>query len=298
IEVLRSMQSALRASLPPEVEFEFDLTEGLPAVEGDQTQLWQVVYNVAVNAGEALEDGAGWIRVSSRPVSFDPATTALRGERDHLPAGDYVEVVVEDSGRGLTSEAAERLFEPFFSTRFQGRGLGLPAAQGIMHAHGGAILFDGDRQDGAAFHLLFPRATSEAIEVPAVEPPAPTTRRPTILLADDEEIVRRAGTRLLEALDYAVIEAGDGEAALEAWESHRDEVDLVILDVTMPRMDGREALVRLRERAPDLKVLLTSGFQPEDVLSEGAVPDGFVAKPFRLKQVREQLEAVLEGVRP
>ncbi len=297
-EVLRSMRSALRAALPAEVVLEFDLAERLPALEGDQTQLWQVVYNLAMNAAEALPESTGRIRVSSRSVAFDPGSTPLAGERGHLEAGDFVEVVVEDSGRGLTPDVAERLFEPFFTTKFQGRGLGLSAAQGIMHAHGGAVLFDPRRTGGAAFHLLFPRAAGEAVETSTpAETPAAAPRRPTILLADDEDIVRRAGTRLLEALDYAVIEAPDGEAALDAWESHRDEIDLVILDVTMPRLDGRETMVRLRERSPDLKVLLTSGFQPEDIFSDasGPRPDGFVEKPFRLKNVRERVEAVLAG---
>lgn len=297
-DVLRSMRSALRAAVPPQVSLDFDLADALPPLEGDQTQVWQVVYNVTANAADSLAGQPGRIRISSRSIDFDPDATTLRGERAHLAPGEYVEVRVEDTGSGVDPDAADRLFEPFFTTKFQGRGLGLPAAQGIMQAHGGAILFDGARTDGAAFHLLFPRAPGDAPSDsgPVATAPSPR-RRGTILLADDEQVVRRAGTRLLEALDYHVVEAEDGEAALDAWEAHRDDVDLVILDVVMPRLDGRQTLARLRERAPDLKVLLTSGFQSSDVLGdgEGPAPDGFIEKPFRLDTVRERVEAALES---
>lgn len=294
-EVLRSLQSALGSSLHRDVVLSLDLADGLPEVEGDQSQLWQAIYNVTSNAIEAVAAG-GHIRVSTDTLTFDPGSTRYRGHAEHIEPGEYIAIRIADDGPGVSPEVEDRIFEPFFSTNFQGRGLGLSAAQGIMQAHGGAILYESGPVDGTTFHLLLPPAeASQAVAVPVEDPAASLPlRRPTILFADDEHIVRRAGARLLNALDYDVIEAEDGEDALRLWEEHSDIIDLVILDVVMPKLGGRETMVQLRERSPGLKIILTSGYDAVDILAApGPTPDGFVEKPFRLDHVRTQVDSVM-----
>lgn len=294
-EILRALRSALAPSLAPGQSLDLALADRLPEVEGDQSQIWQAVYNVTSNALEATGEN-GRVRLSSSVVDFDPATTPLAGATDHLDAGRFVDIVVSDDGPGIDPEIRDRVFEPFFNGGFRGRGLGLSAAQGAMLAHGGAILHEPGPEGGTRFHLLVPLIEGAGPATAAQGEPAetPSVHRRTILFADDEHIVRRAGARLLQALDFDVIEAEDGERALELWEEHRDEIDLVILDVTMPRLGGREALARLRERAPGLRILLTSGYDAADVLgTPGPTPDGFIEKPFRLEHVRAQVEAAI-----
>jgi CheY-like chemotaxis protein len=192
-------------------------------------------------------------------------------------------------------DIAERLFEPFFTTKFAGRGMRLSAVLGITRVHGGAILFEPGADTGASFHLYFP-ALEGAAAVPHVESVSePDEPAPTVLIVDDEAVVRRAGRRLLEALGYRVLDADDGDVALDIWQSNRSDVDLVILDMTMPRLDGCDTLAQLREWAPDLKVLITSGYSEREVLarSKDHIPSGCVPKPFRLQQVQESIEEIL-----
>lgn len=294
-EIARALRSALGPTLAPGQTLDLDLADRLPEVEGDQSQIWQALYNVTSNALEAGGDH-GRVTLTTALVDFDPSTSPLAGATDHLAAGRFVDIAVADDGPGIDPEMRDRVFEPFFNGGFRGRGLGLSAAQGAMLAHGGAILHEPGPAGGTRFHLLLPLtevAAPAAVRDGDAPDPA-SERRRTILFADDEHIVRRAGARLLQALDFDVIEAEDGERALDLWEEHREAIDLVILDVTMPRLGGRETLARLRERAPGLRILLTSGYDAADVLgTPGPTPDGFIEKPFRLDHVRAQVEAVM-----
>ena len=293
-DLLRSMRSSVATRLGAETAIHLDIAEGVPPIQADATQVWQALYNLILNAADALKDEAGDISVEVGAVTLDQIPGALQGDRTHLTGDSFVEFRVVDSGDGIADDITERLFEPFFTTRFSGRGMGLSAVLGITRAHGGAILFDPKTDTGAAFHLYLPAFEGGESAAPlAAAPDAPPA--PTVLIVDDEEIVRRAGRRLLETLGYRVLEADDGDVALDMWQAQRGDVDLVILDMTMPRLDGCDTLAQLRECAPDLKVLMTSGYSEREVLarSKDHTPNGFIPKPFRLKQVQESIEGVL-----
>ncbi len=297
-DLLRSMRSPLAARLGTDRPLELSLDPAVPEIHADAAQVWQAVYNLIVNAADAVGDDGGRIAVHARPVNRHDIPSHLRGDRSHLSGEDFVQISVDDSGGGVADEVVERLFEPFITTKVSGRGLGLSAVFGITRAHGGAVLFDPHTDDGATFHLFFPaladRTPTE--EAPPLEPVEPERR--TVLIVDDEDIVRRAGRRLLEALGCEVLEADDGDVALEVWRAHRSEIDLVVLDMMMPRLDGCDTLAELRRHAPDLKVLMTSGYSEREVLarSQEHRPDGFIPKPFRLRQVEAAIDELLPPV--
>lgn len=293
-DLLRSMRSSVATRLGADTAFHLDIADGLPPIQADATQVWQALYNLILNAADALGDQAGDISVEVGAVTLDQIPSTLHGDRSSLTGESFVEFRVADSGDGIADDIGERLFEPFFTTRFSGRGLGLSAVLGIARAHGGAILFDPKTDTGAAFHLYLPVfEAQESAPIVQAAPEAPPA--PTVLIVDDEEVVRRAGRRLLETLGYRVLEADDGDVALDMWQARNGDVDLVILDMTMPRLDGCDTLAQLRECAPNLKVLMTSGYSEREVLarSKDHTPNGFIPKPFRLKQVQESIEGVL-----
>ncbi len=286
-----------------------DLAPGLPPVNGDPEQLRQVVVNLVTNAAEALGDTPGAITVTThthdatRDVLTNPATGA------RLPAGTYVAVEIEDSGVGIVPEHLERVFEPFFTTKFLGRGLGLAAAQGIVRAHHGTIRVASVPGAGATFTILLPAVgvremprsgadpdadpDAAGAAAPAAAPLATEERR--ILVVDDEEHVRRVASQLLAAEGYVVEVATDGEGALDRLESDPRCCDLVLLDMTMPGLDGLEVLAAIRRLQPDLPVLLSSGYGRErvrHVLQEDPAC-GFIQKPYRQRELLGNAAALL-----
>lgn len=294
-DLLRSMRAPLATRLGTDRPLELNVSPDVPAIHADAAQVWQAVYNLIVNASEAVGEEGGRIAVHAAPVRRDEIQSHLRGDRSHLSGDTFVRISVEDSGSGVAEEVVERLFEPFITTKVEGRGLGLSAVFGITRAHGGAVLFEPRTDEGAAFHLFFP-ALDDGPPIPRPQAtPSEESPRRTVLIVDDEDIVRRAGRRLLEALGYEVLEADDGDVALDVWEERGSEIDLVILDMMMPRLDGCDALAELRRRAPDLKVLMTSGYSEREVLARSGEhrPDGFIPKPFRLKQVEAAIDDLL-----
>ena len=247
--------------------------------------------NLLTNASDALGDEAGVITVKMDTRTIQGGLALAPG----LVDGAYVCLEVQDSGIGMDAATMGRIFDPFFTTKFTGRGLGLAAAKGIIEGHGGAISVDSTPNVGSTFTVYFP-ALAEAAPVAKV----PLVRRKTppgtvVLVVDDEPLVRRAARAMLERQGVEVLEASDGEQALEVYEAHRDRVHVVLLDLAMPRMDGQETLRRLRESSPNVPVLLMSGYDEDNVtggaLSRGA--SGFLQKPFRAADLARGLELVL-----
>lgn len=254
--------------------------------------------NLVVNASEALEGHPG-------SVSVVTGTTRLSGDEEidvalfGRPApGDYVFVQVTDTGCGMDAETKAKLFEPFFTTKFAGRGLGMAAVLGIVRAHRGAILVQSARGEGSTFRVLVPAAASEGV-VHVDE----TTRRPhqvaggTVLLVDDEATVRAVGARALEAIGFGVLTAGDGAEALRLLAGGAGGIRCVLADVTMPGMSGPELVAAIRRQAPDLPVVLMSGYAEQDIAgSNGDCPDAFLQKPFTVASLREVLHLVVDQV--
>jgi signal transduction histidine kinase/CheY-like chemotaxis protein len=286
----------LSVSVSKKVDLRLELEEGLPLIEADAAQLKQVTLNLVTNAAEAVGDAPGEIVVRTRQVVLGEGEVRVRLDGRTLEPGPYVCLDVEDTGAGMSAEVSAHIFEPFFSTKFSGRGLGLAAAQGILKSHHGAIEIASELGRGTCFTLYFPALP--AAPSPALEPPPGTTSavRATgfVLLAEDEAFVRRSTREVLEHMGHRVLEAEHGEACVEMLEAHEGDVSAVIMDLNMPRMDGREAVAIIAERWPSLPVLLTTGHIDPDVDPERRPKSlAFLRKPYDLEGLERALAALL-----
>jgi two-component system cell cycle sensor histidine kinase/response regulator CckA len=296
-EVIREMGQLLQASIPKKVQLRYELTTDPSSVDVDVAQIRQVVMNLVTNAAEAIGDGSGAITLATRWQHVDEAYLRRTGVNETLPEGEYVFVEVSDNGCGMDNATRERIFEPFFTTKFQGRGLGLAAVLGIVRGHGGAIVVYSEPGKGSCFKLLLPAAQGQ---LPAeAEPARPATATAplagTVLVVDDERVVREAAGMMLEHLGFEVQVAADGAEALDAFRKHRGEIRLVLLDMTMPRMDGEETFRELRRLAPDVRVILASGYNEMDATSRfvGRGLAGFIQKPFTMAELEAKIRESL-----
>jgi PAS domain S-box-containing protein len=282
-EEMRNMATLLRTAISKQATLVWDLAANLPAITADPTQIRQVVMNLITNASDALGDAPGSITLRTGGLEAGAEASLY----------DSVFLEVTDSGCGMDSGTLQRIFDPFFSTKFSGRGLGLAAVMGIVETHRGHIRIRTAPGEGTTFRILFPAVTVSAdTERPRLSG-ADWRGRGTVLLAEDEEGVREVVGRMLEHLGFRVLPAEDGVAALEALATHDGDVTAVLLDVSMPRMGGSETLRRIRERHPDLPVVLMSGYTEQEVASNlldgSSGATGFLQKPF----LPEDLAAVL-----
>jgi len=290
--VVERAAEALRSELPSAITIECAPADEAIDVMADPAQLEQVVTEAVRNAAEAMPEG-GHVVISTEALFADPG---LCVERPSLRQGWYGVVTVTDSGPGVLPEDSLSLFEPF-STSKQERwaGLGLAVAYGIMRRNGGWIELTGTPGEGTTATLYLPLVASGAEERPSEE--AARTGPQTILLVDDEKALLDTVSDMLKHLGYLVLTAGDGEEAVRIYEEHRKNVDLIILDMLMPRKGGREAYDDLKRIQPDVKVLLTSGFEhqkavAEDMCEQGAA--GFVEKPYRLRDLSELIRRAIK----
>ncbi len=288
----------LRVSVPKRIEFAFDFGPELPALRGDDAQLRQVAMNLVLNAAEAIGDRPGRIAVRLRAGERTRDDLASRWTADDVPPGQYVWLEVEDDGRGMDATTLARIFDPFFTTKFTGRGLGLAAVLGIVRAHHGLVQVESTLGRGTMFRVLLPASPSAA---PAPEPPQPLgpwRARGVALVIDDEPGVRELARAMLLKIGFdEVLVAEGGHAGVERFRDHAARVDLVLLDLTMPDLDGLRVLRELRALRRDVVVLLSSGFSEPDWNDdpEAGAAAGFVAKPYRLADLARQVRAALEG---
>lgn len=296
-ELVLDMAHLLDVSVPERVRLERELQAGLPAVEADAGQLRQVVMNLVANAAEAIGDGEGEIalRVGTQALAREELRPTLLG--DEVQPGPYVWLEVADSGCGMDAETLSRIFDPFYSSKATGRGLGLAATIGIVRGHRGTLSVRSRPGRGATFRILLPASPRPAVSLAPTGPAAGAPGAHELLLVvDDEERVRGVARRTLERSGYRVLEAGSGEAALELLEGEARGAALVLLDLTMPGMGGEEALRELRRRRPHLPVVLSSGYGAESAtrrLAAPSRPDAFVQKPYRGATLVRTVEEVL-----
>jgi PAS domain S-box-containing protein len=293
------MLSMLKSTLPQNVTIKPCLTGDLPSIEGDAGQLRQIVMNMIINASEAIGEVQGEIVVSLTRK----AVTAGQSEKDHLgkaiTPGKYLCLEVADSGCGMDDETKQRIFEPFYTTKFVGRGLGMSAVLGIITSHKGALQFTSQPSRGTTFKVYLPVKNAEGAVVGSIQQ---TTRVPwqgsgTILLVDDEEQILQVAKALLESLKFSVIEASNGIEAIEQYRKNAAEITMVVTDIGMPLMDGYELIAELKQLDPSLPVIVSSGFGDADVTSKIASGDiaGLISKPYHFDQFREVLKGVVEG---
>jgi signal transduction histidine kinase/ActR/RegA family two-component response regulator len=292
--LVREITSLIRTSIPKYVELRLELAPATPAFKADASQMQQVVMNLVINAAEAIRDsGTVTVRTASEQVDSQYLrNAALPGD---LSPGRYVTLEVCDNGIGMDAETRERIFDPFFTTKFTGRGLGLAAVQGIVHSHKGVMTVFSSPGRGTSFKLLFPvsaAALEEAMDI-ASNAPEPQGKG-TILVIDDEDMIRQMGSRTLIANGYAVEMAATGEEGLEIFERHRSRIAGVLLDLTMPGIGGEETLQRLKLLEPGLPVILSSGYS-ESSLAEifaGKGLAGFLQKPYTAAQLLSAMAAI------
>ncbi len=285
----------LHLSIAKNVVLRLNLSKDLPPIKADPTQLRQVVMNLVINASEALGDKSGTISLTTGIVRVDAEYLDSTVLSERLPEADYIFIEVADNGCGMSAETKARIFEPFFTTKFTGRGLGLSAVLGIVRGHHGAMKVYSEQGKGTMFKLLFPIAEGHAVPLSAVADGESAFRGSGfILVVDDEETVRTVSARLLEALGFSVILAQDGGDAVEKFKARRSEIRAVLMDLTMPHMNGEEAFRHLRAIDPDVRVLLMSGFSEQEAVNRftGKGLSGFIEKPFRSESLRAKLMAI------
>jgi two-component system cell cycle sensor histidine kinase/response regulator CckA len=290
----------LERLLPAGIQLELDLAAGLGPVKGDRTQLQQALINLTLNARDAMPDG-GTLRLETGRRRFDPGG---RLPSDLRP-GDFVELAVRDTGFGMTPDIQARLFEPFFTTKETGKGTGLGLAMvfGIIRAHDGWIDVQSEPGRGSTFRIClpllpaanWPTEPEPLASVPTQLPPAPADDTHTVLVVDDEDLVRGLARAVLLQGGFRVLAAADGKEALKLFDNQAEEISVVLLDYTMPGMNGLEVLQGLRQRDPHVRVIFSSGYAMDSdanrLLEAGA--KAFVPKPYRpadlLRAVRDVL---------
>ncbi|MHB0876779.1 MAG: hybrid sensor histidine kinase/response regulator [Anaerolineae bacterium] len=291
-QVMRSL--AGRAGRPEALQMH--LAPGLPLLEGDPAQIEQVVANLANNALDALPEGEGTVTVSTGLIQADADYLAGLHLGEGLPAGDYVSIEVRDTGCGMDEDTLKRIFDPFFSTKFIGRGLGLPVVQGVVSAHRGAIEVGSAPGAGSTFRVLLPVSRDAATAPEAATPALP----PGILVVDDEAGVRTVAKRVLESEGYTVLTASDGEEGIAVFREHADDVALVLVDLTMPRLAGEDACRELHSIRPDVPVVLLSGYSEQTASASFATLGiaGFIQKPFTATELCSRVGAAVRGGPP
>ncbi|HEV3333055.1 MAG TPA: response regulator [Bryobacteraceae bacterium] len=287
----------IQASIPKNVRLRLLLESGLPRIDADASQLQQVIMNLVINAAEAIGNEQGNVEVSTFLRAIGPSELDANVTRQPIPPGNYVSMVVRDTGAGMDDSTKVRIFDPFFTTKFAGRGLGLSAVLGIIRGHRGALLLDSQPGKGTTFRVFFPVSGQPA----EVAPPAAqvTARgRGTILVVDDEDVIRRTAQLVLTSAGYEVVTATDGTGALTAYEAMPGQIDAVLLDMTMPVMSGEETLARLLDRWPNAAVIVTSGYGEEEAQRRlGNRTTGFLQKPFTAAQLARKISDVLRPSR-
>ncbi len=303
--LVEEMGQLLKTVVSKRATLSYRLAGDLPAVEADATQLRQVVMNLIINASDALEVRGGIITVATGVVEADAAYLQAVSVDQPLQEGRYVSFEVSDTGRGMDRETRARIFDPFFSTKHTGRGLGLAAVLGIVRGHHGGIKVCSAPGQGSSFKVLLP-ASCDREAGPAVAAAgddaagAGVSRgRGTILLVDDEESVRATAASMLQECGFSVLTAADGLEALEIFRVRSGGLAGVLLDMTMPRMGGEEAFTEMQLLDPLVPVILSSGYSEQDAVSRfvGRGLAGFIQKPYRVRTLAEKLAQALAARR-
>jgi len=295
-EMVRGTWSLVQTSVAKKAELTFTAAGVLPRIKADMLQMRQVLMNLVINASEALAEAGGRVAVRTGVMTVDRTWLAGAYLAPDLPEGEYVFVEVEDTGCGMTPEVQAKIFDPFYTTKFTGRGLGLAAVAGIVRSHHGAVRVTSHSGRGSTFRICFPPTTEEAPKPRAPATLALTTEaRGTVLIVDDEETIRQVAADVLTKAGFQTVVAADGLLALEALAVDGREFRGVLLDFSMPRLDGVETFKRIKARYPKLPVVLMSGYEEEDAVERfaGLGLSGFVQKPFTPATLQQLLQKAL-----
>jgi PAS domain S-box-containing protein len=294
-KVIESVARLLESTISKKAALQLHLAADLPSIQADSSQIRQVVMNLITNAAESLEDQCGTVQVRTGLFLADEGELPSIVPGEIMPAATYVFLEVADTGCGMDADTINRIFDPFFTTKFTGRGLGLAAVLGIIRSHQGSIRVQSGVGEGTTFRVMFP-----AVEVPAaIEaetfPEAEQWQSEgTVLVVDDQESIRNLAQMILERSGLTVLKAADGREAIEVFARYARELHAVVLDLNMPGMDGIEVFLRMRELIPDVRVVLCSGYNEQDVTTR--LPDhrpaAFLRKPYHPGELVDRLRAI------
>jgi PAS domain S-box-containing protein len=294
-KVVQEMGHLLSVSISKNVVLRYEFAPGLPLIDADASQVRQVVMNLITNASEAIGEKEGVILVKTGLQDCDEGfleTTIGRGE---LRPGQYVVLEVTDTGCGMAPQELQKVFDPFYTTKFTGRGLGLAAVLGIMSGHQGGVKVKSEAGKGTSFKLIFPPSLVGRVDAPIETRVSMWKGNGKVLLVDDEATIREVGRQMLERAGLTVFVASDGLAALELFHAVHD-IDCVVLDLTMPRMDGEACFREMRRLNPKVKVVLCSGYNESEVVNRfvGEGLAGFLQKPYVTSDLLGKVQEVFE----
>ncbi len=296
------MVDMLKKTTPRNAEIKLDCSSDISLIRGDSSQLNQVIMNLIINASEAIGTEQGTIRVSLTEMTI----TAGHPENDYngkaIPPGSYVCLEVTDNGCGMDEETKWRIFEPFYTTKFTGRGLGMSAVLGIINAHKGSLQLQSQRGQGSTFTLYLPAEKNDSVHEIIVPPITESQWRGqgTILLVEDEEQIRHIAKTFLEMFGFTVVEAANGKEALDLFQKNASDISLVLTDLGMPVMDGYALFNALKQLEPALPIIISSGFGDADVMSRIDHNEiaGLICKPYTHDKLSTLLQSVLESTAP
>jgi len=294
-DLVRQIHNLVQTSIPKNVTLRLELTDDLPCVEADVTQMQQLIMNLVINAAEAIGDQPGTVLITTSTRHVDDEYIASVLTPGQISPGDYISLQVHDTGSGMGQDTIDKIFDPFFTTKFTGRGLGLAAVLGIVRGHKGAIKVYSTLKQGTTFNVLFPATSQPSTRHAETQPSHATRGSQTILVVDDEHIVRRSAKAMLERYGYSVVLAENGKEAVELYKVLADKIDLVLLDMTMPVMSGEEAFRHMKTLRPDIHVILSSGYNEVEAIRRftGKGLNGFLQKPYSAVTLAEKVRAVL-----
>jgi PAS domain S-box-containing protein len=295
-EVIEEMSQLLHISISKKAVFNYNLYPDLPAVEGDATQIRQVVMNLITNASEAIGDKSGVITVTTGAMECDIQYLAELFLAEELVPGFYVYLEVADTGSGMDKETQKKIFDPFFTTKFSGRGLGLAAVLGIVRSHHGAIKVYSEKDRGTTFKILFPcspkaplKSLEEALVIESLN------GQQAVLIIDDEDTVRAVARQTLELAGLTVLTAPDGREGVKLFEAKKEEIALVLLDLTMPHLSGEEVYRKIRRLRRSVPVIIISGYNEQELSGRfaGKGVAGSMQKPLRPRELLKTVKQVL-----
>jgi two-component system cell cycle sensor histidine kinase/response regulator CckA len=297
-KLVSEVSTLIRASISKKITLVMDVPDGCPLVEGDRTQLQQLIMNLVINGGEAIGERSGTLTVRITTEHLTERRERLRTAGFPITQGDYIRIDVTDTGVGMDKETRDRIFEPFFTTKFLGRGLGLSAALGIVRGHRGAIGVRSEPENGTTFTVLLPvLRTGATLRKSGAEmaPERDLRGVGTILVVDDDQAVRALAETVLQEAGYTVELAEHGVHAIERLRELGGSVSLILLDLTMPELGGAEAAIELRRLQPDIPIVAMSGYGDTEVAERfsGARIDDYLPKPFGPDQLAAKVRNVL-----
>ncbi len=296
-EVVTENLKMLTRMIGEDIDLVMVPTPTIGAVRADPGQIDQVIMNLAVNARDAMPEG-GKLTIETANVSLDENFSRIHAP---LEAGDYVMLAISDTGLGMDLDTQSRIFEPFFTTKgAKGTGLGLSTVYGIVKQSGGYIFVDSQPQRGTTFRTYFPRVDAKEDAAAAQDSlgfPRPDRGQETILLVEDEANLRRLARQYLETQGYKILEAEDGAAALQIVEGHKGPIDLLLTDVVMPGMNGRELALHITAERSAIRVLYMSGYTENAIGHNGMLDAGInlLQKPFSLPALKDKVREVLDS---